>query len=182
MKYKPFVGCLVSAIFILSACQDSGKKVSVEASDEDITTVDGTVAELQKEEPKEKDTYPIDYQASVDGIEIKLEELFVTKDAVGIKSSFINNSDDTYIASPAVYSLKINSNETLGSSDIIYFHESDNLSMEGRNTNYTSVSYWRTKDTVAKDIKTIDLQLDLVRRSAVSGEGIVQFNRKLKLE
>ncbi|MEC1023585.1 hypothetical protein [Bacillus paralicheniformis] len=182
MKHKLLVILIVSILSVLSACSIGDKKVTVEASDEDITTTDETYPELQKDEPKDKDTYDIDYQANVDGVEINLEKLFITKDAIGLKSSFINNSEDNYSASPATYSLKINSNEIVGSSDIIYFNDSDNLTMEGRNTNYNSVSYWKLPNVDTKDIKTIDVQIDLVRDSITLGSGIVQFNRRLKLE
>lgn len=182
VKHKLLVILIVSILSVLSACSIGDKKVTVEASDEDITTTDETYPELQKDEPKDKDTYDIDYQANVDGVEINLEKLFITKDAIGLKSSFINNSEDNYSASPATYSLKINSNEIVGSSDIIYFNDSDNLTMEGRNTNYNSVSYWKLPNVDTKDIKTIDVQIDLVRDSITLGSGIVQFNRRLKLE
>lgn len=170
---------LVVILTTISGC--GGVKVS-ESKEEIEYNYEGNEAPtLSFDKPKDLKTVDVDYKSNIEDINVDIEKIHFSDGEVGLSISFKNTSEDeTYLVSPATFILRLNSAKTLGSSELVFVdYNSEDITMDTKDSTFKSVSYWSLGDVDYDKIKDIELQVHLSKGTDPSNRTLVRFNRTI---
>lgn len=142
---------------------------------------DNEAPTLSLDKPKDLKTVDVDYKSNIEDINVNIEKIHFSDGEVGLSISFKNTSEDeTYLVSPATFILRVNSAKTLGSSELFFVdYNSEDITMDTKDSTFKSVSYWSLGDVDYDKIKDIELQVHLSKGTDPSNRSLVRFNRTI---
>lgn len=164
---------------LLSGC--GGVKVSDSRKEIEYNYDDNQAPNLSLDKPKDSKSVDVNYKSNIEGIDVDIQKVHFSEDAIGLSISFKNTSEDeTYLVSPATFVLRVNSAKTLGSSELVFVdYNSEDITMDAKDDTFKSVSYWSLGDVDYEKVKEIELQVQLSKGTDPSNRSLVRFNRTI---